>query len=38
MSAAFLIGVIVGAGLMAVVIFGAQAWYERRYPITRGHA
>jgi len=38
MSAAFLIGVIVGAGLMAAVIFGADAWHARRHPITRERA
>lgn len=35
MEAVFIVGVIAGAGLMAAVIFGAEAWYERRYPITQ---
>jgi hypothetical protein len=35
MSTVFLVGLIAGAGLMAAVIFGADAWYARRHPLTR---
>jgi len=35
METVFIAGVIAGAGLMAAVIFGADAWYARRYPLTK---
>jgi hypothetical protein len=38
METAFIVGVMAGAGLMAAVIFGADAWYARRHPVTRTHA
>jgi hypothetical protein len=38
METVFIVGLIVGAGLMAAVIFGAQTWYERRYPIMKAGA
>ncbi len=38
METVFIVGVIVGAGLMAAVIFGADAWHARRHPITRERA
>ncbi len=38
METVFLVGVMAGAGLMAAVIFGADAWYARRHPMTRERA
>lgn len=38
METVFIVGVITGAGLMAAAIFGAEAWYTRRHPITRPRA
>lgn len=35
MSAVFLVGAIVGAGLMAAVIFGAEAWFNHRHPLSK---
>lgn len=35
MATVFLVGLIAGAGLMAAVIFGVEAWYERRYPLSK---
>ena len=35
METVFLVGVIVGAGLMAAVLLGADSWYARRHPITK---
>lgn len=35
METVFIAGLIAGAGLMAAVIFGTQAWHERRYPLTK---
>lgn len=34
MGTVFLAGLIAGAGLMAAAIFGAEAWYARRHPLT----
>lgn len=31
----FFAGLIAGAGLMAAVIFGTDAWYARRHPLVR---
>jgi len=38
METVFIVGVIVGAGLMAAVIFGADAWHARRHPVMRQRA
>jgi len=35
METVFIVGMIAGAGLMAAVIFGVDAWYARRHPITK---
>ena len=35
MGTVFLAGLIAGAGLMAAVIFGSEAWYARRHPLTK---
>lgn len=35
MATVFIVGMIAGAGLMAAVIFGAEAWFERRHPLTK---
>lgn len=35
MSVVFLSGLISGAGLMAAVIFGTDAWYARRHPLVQ---
>lgn len=38
MSTVFLAGLISGAGLMAAVIFGADAWYAYRHPVMKVRA
>ena len=35
MATVFLVGLIAGAGLMAALIFGIEAWFNYRHPLSQ---
>ena len=35
MATVFLVGLIAGAGLMAALIFGIEAWFNYRHPLSK---
>ena len=35
MATVFIVGLIAGAGLMAAVVFGVEAWFNHRHPLSK---